>query len=55
MPLFDQWQRYPEEAGFWRVTFRYGRPNISKREVFPSWYPRGSSTMETTAKSFGRQ
>ncbi|MBN2562109.1 MAG: hypothetical protein JXQ75_14380 [Phycisphaerae bacterium] len=51
MPLFDEWKRYPEEAGFWRVTFRYGRPSISS--AFPNWYPRGDVTMETTAKSFG--
>jgi len=52
MPLFDQWQRYPEEAGFWRVTFRYGRPKISP--AFPYWYPKGDTTMETSARSLGR-
>lgn len=52
LKLFDQWEKYPEEAGFWRVTFRYGRPEIST--AFPYWYPRGDITMETTAKDFGR-
>lgn len=52
MPLFDQWRRYPEEAGFWRVTFRYGRPKISP--AFPYWYPKGDTTMETSARSLGR-
>ncbi|MBE9510825.1 MAG: hypothetical protein IMY71_08105 [Bacteroidetes bacterium] len=50
--LFDQWEKYPEEAGFWRVTFRYGQPEIST--AFPYWYPRGETTMETTAKEFGK-
>lgn len=53
MSLFEQWQRYPEEAGFWRITFRYGRPTISPNGVFPHFYPRDNTTMETTVKSFG--
>jgi len=52
MPLFERWRDHPEEAGFWRVTFRYGRPAISPRETFPYWRPRGEDTMETTASSW---
>ena len=54
--LFDQWSRFPEEAGFWRVTFRYGRPQqgSSTDGTFPSWHPehQGEQTMESTAESF---
>ena len=48
--LFDQWEKYPEEAAFWRVTFRYGKPEIPN--YFPNWWPRGETTMETTTKNF---
>ncbi|MBE9509985.1 MAG: hypothetical protein IMY71_03835 [Bacteroidetes bacterium] len=51
--LFDQWEKYPEEAGFWRVTFRYGKPEIPN--YFPNWWPRGETTMESTAKKFGQK
>ena len=53
--LFDQWSRFPEEAGYWRVTFRYGRPQkgSSTDETYTYWYPRGDVTMETTAAAFG--
>ena len=51
--LFDQWSKYPEEAGFWRVTLRYGQPNLSPNNVFPFWYPRGDTSMEKAAESFG--
>ncbi len=54
--LFDGWSRFPEEAGFWRVTFRYGRPQkgSSTDGTFPSWHPehQGEETMERTAESF---
>ena len=52
--LFDQWKRFPEEAGYWRVTFRYGRPRkgSSTDGTFTYWYPRGDATMESTVKSF---
>ena len=50
--LFDAWSRFPEEAGYWRITFRYGRPKISPDETFPYWYPRGETTMETTTAAF---
>ena len=53
MPLFDAWGRYPEEAGFWRVTFRHGRPSISPDDIWPYWHPRGEATMETGAADFG--
>ncbi len=53
--LFDRWQRFPEEAGFWRITFRYGRPQKgSTDEARTYWYPRGDVTMESTTKAFGR-
>ena len=52
--LFDQWSKYPEEAGFWRVTLRYGQPNLSPNGVFPFWYPRGDTSMEKAAESFGK-
>ena len=52
LKLFDQWEKYPEEAGFWRITFRYGQPEIST--AFPYWYPRGETTMESTVKNFGQ-
>jgi hypothetical protein len=52
MSLFDEWQRYREEAGFWRVTFRYGQPDLSPNNVFPWWYPHGDETMETSAREF---
>lgn len=52
--LFEAWGRFPEEAGYWRVTHRYGRPQkgSSTDETFPSWYPRGDLTMESTAVEF---
>ncbi len=50
--LFDQWEKYPEEAGFWRITFRYGKPDIP--DYFPNWWPRGETTMESTTKNFGQ-
>ncbi|MCD4727839.1 MAG: hypothetical protein K8R46_09265, partial [Pirellulales bacterium] len=51
MPLFDQWQKYPEEAGFWHVTHRYGKPKIVPNDTFPTWYVPENVTMEsTTAK-----
>ncbi len=54
--LFDAWKRIPEEAGFWRITFRYGRPQKgSTLEARPYWYPRGDATMESTALAFGRE
>ncbi|MCD4676837.1 MAG: hypothetical protein K8S18_12720, partial [Desulfobacula sp.] len=50
--LFDQWEKYPEEAGFWRVTFRYGKPDIPN--YFPNWWAQGETTMESTTKDFGQ-
>jgi hypothetical protein len=50
--LFDQWRRWPEEAGHWRITFRYGKPEILQQGVFPYWFPRGEDTMERTAADF---
>ena len=56
MKLFDRWRRFPEEAGFWRITFRYGRPQKgSTSEARTYWYPRGDVTMESTTKAFGRK
>ncbi len=49
LPLFDAWERYAEEAGFWRVTFRYGRPTISP--AYPYWYPHDDTTMESSARA----
>jgi hypothetical protein len=52
--LFSAWSRFPGEAGYWCVTHRYGRPQkgSSTDETFPSWYPRGDLTMESTAAKF---
>lgn len=55
MSLFDQWSKYPEEAGHWRITLRYGQPNLSPNDVFPFWYPRGDTSMEKAAESFGQK
>ncbi len=53
MPLFDQWSRWPEEARYWRITFRYGRYVIAPDETAPYWFPRGDkTTMEATAELF---
>ena len=52
LKLFDQWEKYPEEAGFWRITFRYGKPDIPN--YFPNWWPQGETTMESTTKNFGQ-
>jgi len=50
---FNQWGRFPEEAGFWRVTFKYGRPQIGSctDETRTYWYPRGDVTMESTMEA----
>jgi hypothetical protein len=45
---FDEWAKFPEEAGYWQVTFRYGRPHISPGDTFPGWYPKRDETMETS-------
>ena len=50
--LFDKWEKYPEEAGFWHITFRYGRPETPA--YYPYWWPPGEPTMESAAKDFGR-
>ena len=50
--LFDAWGKYPEEAGNWRITYRYGRPEITPDDTFPYWYPKGDKTMEATIDSF---
>jgi len=56
LKLFDEWQRFPEEAGFWRITFRYGRPEKgSTIEARTYWYPRGDVTMESTVRAFGQK
>lgn len=55
MSLFDRWSAYPEEAGYWRITLRYGQPNLSPNNVFPFWYPRGDTSMEKAAESFGQE
>ena len=52
MKLFDQWQRWPEEAAHWRITFRYGRYKVSPDETCPTWYTCGEKTMESTARRF---
>ena len=47
LELCDQWERYPEEAGMWRMTYRYGEPGVYRNQAFPYWWPRGrNSTME---------
>jgi hypothetical protein len=50
--LFAEWRRFPAEAGYWRVTFRYGKPQKGSSETFTYWYPRGDVTMESTAEEF---
>jgi alpha-glucuronidase len=52
MSLFDQWKRWPEEAGYWRITFRYGKPDIPSNRTAPHWYPLDDTTTETTAAAF---
>jgi hypothetical protein len=52
MPLFDQWQKYPEEAGHWHITNRYGKPKVVPNDTFPSWYTPEDTTMESTTKEF---
>ncbi len=51
LELIDEWERFPEEAGFWHVTYRYGRPTMSP--AFPYWYPADADTMEESAKKMG--
>jgi hypothetical protein len=49
--LFVEWKRFPQEAGYWRITFRYGMPDVERRGVFPNWYPRGeATTMDGTVR-----
>jgi len=49
--LCDQWQKYPEEAAMWRMTYRYGEPDVYRSRAFPYWWPRGRrSTMEAMIK-----
>jgi len=45
--LCDDWAKYPEEAGAWRMTTRYGEPCVYSKNAFPYWWPRGGdSTLE---------
>ena len=45
--LCDQWEKYPEEAAMWRMTYRHGEPDVYRSGAFPYWWPRGQdSTME---------
>jgi hypothetical protein len=50
MNLMDGWKDYPEEAGYWRITFRYSRPVKSDTGIYVYWYPRGDLTMETSVQ-----
>jgi alpha-glucuronidase len=45
--LFDQWQRYPEEAGHWCITFRYGKPDLPKNVPWGQ-----NQSMEEVAQGF---
>lgn len=50
--LCDQWQKYPEEAAMWRMTYRSGEPHVYHNQAFPYWWPRGrDSTMEAMTKA----
>lgn len=45
--LLEQWAKFPEEAAMWRVSYRYGEPEVYRRGVFPYWWPDGAdSTLE---------
>lgn len=45
--LCDRWRDYPEEAAWWRITYRYGEPDLYLSQPFPYWWPHGrESTME---------
>ncbi len=51
LELCDSWGRYPEEAAMWRMTYRYGEPDVYRNQAFPYWWPRGrQSTMEAMIK-----
>ncbi len=52
--LFDQWHRWPEEAGFWRVTYRFGKPPEASYRYFEVWNSEEHRTMETDAERFGK-
>lgn len=45
--IFNQWQRYPEEAGHWCITFRYGKPTLARASVWGQ-----SQSMEEAAQAF---
>jgi len=52
LELCDQWEKYPEEAAMWRMTYRYGEPDVYRNQAFPYWWPRGQeSTMEAMIKA----
>ena len=47
LELCEQWRKYPEEAAMWRMTHRFGEPDVYRDRAFPYWWPRGAdSTME---------
>jgi hypothetical protein len=52
--FFDQWQRWPEEAGFWRVTYRHGKPPEASQRFFEVWNCEERRTMESDAERFGK-
>lgn len=52
LKLCDQWEKYPEEAAMWRMTYRNGEPDVYRSRAFPYWWPRGrNSTMEAMIKA----
>jgi hypothetical protein len=49
--MLDEWKRYPEEAGFWRITYRYGRPVITPNDTYPGWLGNPGNTLEKSLES----
>jgi hypothetical protein len=57
--LFQQWQRWPEEAGFWRIVCRPGQTPGPPEEFIEHWVgkenPGWAATMEEDAARFGHE
>ncbi|MBN2295789.1 MAG: hypothetical protein JXM70_25385 [Pirellulales bacterium] len=49
--LFDVWSRFPEEAGAWQITYRYGRPPAYSNPALPHFFMK-DRTMESAAAEF---
>jgi hypothetical protein len=51
--FFDQWQRWPEEAGNWRITYRHGKPSVPSLRYNEAWNDlKPPATMEEDAQRF---